>query len=77
MKRLISLFLAVALLSSCCATPPKRVEIPIPPRPDLPALTPEQDAAIPNDIYQVLGDREQRLEAHIERLEGLIEESNK
>ncbi len=73
-----NLLAAVALLaaSGCCGPVP-RTQIPLPPRPDLPTLTAEQDAAIPDATYEILDLREETLQAYIDRLRKLIETHNR
>jgi len=76
MRRHLALAAAALLASSCCA-PAGRATIPVPPLPELPTLTPEQDAAIPDATYEVLDLREETLQAYIDRLRKLIEAHNR
>jgi len=76
MRKPLGLFAAALLASSCCTQPTGQATIPVPPRPALPTLTPEQDAAIPDPIYEILDEREETLQAHIDRLIGLIKAHN-
>lgn len=64
-------FVAAIFLSSC-AHNPTCTPIPLPPRPDLPTLSPEQDAAIPQDSYEVLVTRDVLQKTHIDRLRGIV-----
>jgi len=75
MRRHLALAAAALLASSCCA-PVGQATIPVPPRPELPTLTPEQDAAIPDPVYEILDEREETLQAYIDRLIGLIKAHN-
>ena len=76
MQKPLALVAAALLASSCCAAPRGQATIPIPPRTALPTLTPEQDAAIPDPVYEILDEREETLQAYIDRLIGLIKAHN-
>lgn len=73
----ILLILIVMMLTGCST--PARTQIPIPPAPTYYPLTVEQDARFHEllpDVYQILGQNDQRCRAHIERLENLIRAHN-
>lgn len=70
------LLIAATLATSGCAHIPTCSPLPLPPRPALPALTPEQDAAIPQDAYERLVERDVLQKTHIDRLRGLVAAHN-
>jgi type IV pilus biogenesis protein CpaD/CtpE len=70
------LALSVAGLLASCSVQPVTNCIQIPPRPNKPVLTVEQDNSIPDPIYQILSDREELDEAYIRALLQRIESNN-
>jgi hypothetical protein len=67
----------VAVLLSSCSVQPVTNCISIPQYPVKPTLTVEQDASIPDAIYEVLADREDIDKAYIKALKDRIEANNR
>lgn len=74
--RVLSTLISIFFLAGC-ATVQTCSPIPLPPRPDLPTLTPEQDAAIPQDAYERLVERDVLQKTHIDRLRGIVNAHNR
>ena len=68
----------ILAISACCTTEyiPTPVVIPILPLPELPQLTPEQDKALPTEVYEILVRREQILLQTVLNQRTLIEINN-
>jgi len=74
MKRLMSLLIVVALLSSCCAKI-AQTKIPVISKPIYSTLSTEQDDLLFDrypEIYKILDKRDKEREGYGERLEELI-----
>ena len=74
MKRLkkLSLFISAGILLSSCHPHYVRSVCSVPPEPAYPVLTIEQESSIPDDVYQILVQRDMIKSARIEELEGMI-----
>ena len=69
----------VTLLSSCSIAPIHTIEcitVEIPSIPSVPKLTPEQDASIPQDAYEILVERDQIKSSHIKRIHDIVDTHN-
>ena len=74
-----SVALAILLSSGCASTTLVCVKVPLPPKPDLPVLTPEQDDALwrdHNTSYVILVDRDAKQSAHIDRVHSIVDKHN-
>lgn len=76
MKKLI--LVAAIILSSACASNPVAVvaKLPIPPRPDMPAIASTDLMCISDDTYRTLVTRDKLWTNRVETLENIIESTH-